>query len=84
VPSHSRPPKQGPLPEAIQVAAACNTEMARKLAVLQTAVSSVTHSMLWRSPTEAFQADVVGGDAHRVPGVGGATITPRELWHEDL
>jgi LPS sulfotransferase NodH len=36
-----------------------HTEMARKLTVLRAAVSSTMQSMLGRSPTEAFQVEVV-------------------------
>jgi hypothetical protein len=57
---HCRPPKAGPLPEAMRVAFACHTEMARQLTVLQTVVSSVAQSVLGRSPIKAFQVDVLG------------------------
>jgi hypothetical protein len=46
--------------EGMQFAAAYHTEMAMRLAMFWAVVSLTAMSMLERSPTEAFQEDVVG------------------------
>jgi hypothetical protein len=57
---HSRHPAAGPLCEGMWFSTACHTEMAKQLAMLWPAMSSVAQSVLGCSPTETFQADVVG------------------------
>jgi hypothetical protein len=51
---------RSPLREGMQFATSCHTKMVVRLGALWAAVSSAAQSMLGHSPTEAFQAYIVG------------------------
>jgi hypothetical protein len=55
----------------MQIAIVCYTKKVGQLAAFRAVVSFVEQSMLGRSPTEAFQVDVMD-DAHRVSGAAPA------------
>jgi hypothetical protein len=59
------------LSEGMQIAIVCYTKKVGQLAAFRAVVSFVEQSMLGRSPTEAFQVDVMD-DAHRVSGAAPA------------